>query len=43
MYGIERRVKSQRSICGMHTGDEKVGNLNSSICRDGGSLNVLCR
>jgi len=41
MYGIQRRVKNQRSIRGMHTGNEEVGNLNSSVCRDGKGLNVL--
>jgi len=36
-------VKNQRSIRGMHASNEEAGNLNSSICRDGKSLNVLCR
>ena len=40
-YGIQRHVKNQRSICGMHAGDKEVGNLNSSVRRDGRNLNVL--
>ena len=43
MYGIQRYVMNQRSIHGMHAGDEEVGNLNSSVRRDGKSLNVLRR
>ena len=42
-YGIQRHVKNQRSIHGIHAGNEEVGNLNSSIRRDDKSLNVLRR
>jgi len=43
MHGLQRLVKNQRSIPRIYNGPEEVGNLNSSVSRDGKSLNVLRR
>jgi len=42
-YGIQRHVKNPRSIPRIDDGSEEVGNLNSSVLKDGRNLNVLRR
>jgi len=42
-HGIQLYVKNRRSIPRMDDGAEEVGNLKSSVRREGRNLNVLRR